>query len=122
MLTVEAYDDGERFWREVAQPLAARPVANNVFVGVANRIRADRSPELLRLGVFDDGRLVLGALRTPPFRLNLADFGESEGAAQTLATHLAERRARLPGVFGDLRLADAFAQRWCVITGQTIQE
>lgn len=122
MLTIETHDDGERFWREIGEPLSARPVANNVFVGVANRIRADVSKELLRLGVFEGGRLVLGALRTPPFRLKLADFGDGDDAAAALAARLSERGVELPGVFGDVRLADRFAQTWCAVTGERIEE
>lgn len=118
MLTVSDYDDGERFWREVAEPLSARQVANNLFVGAANRIRRDASSELLRLGVFEDRQVVLGALRTPPFRLNLADFGDGERATRALAAHLAERGIRVPGVVGEERLSEAFAGVWCSTGGQ----
>ena len=119
MLTVRDYDDGERFWREVGEPLRARPVLNNVFVGVANRIRTDTSRELLRLAVFDGGELVLGALRTPPYRLNLADLGDGERAAEALAAHLAHRRVQLPGVVGQESLGTRFAQHWFAATGRS---
>jgi ribosomal protein S18 acetylase RimI-like enzyme len=116
MLAVRDYDDGDVFWREVAEPLSVRRVPANVFVGVAyaSRSRSD----VPRFGVFGDGRLVLGALRTPPFRLNLADFGAGEAAARVLAVHLAERGVRLPGVVGDERLTGAFTDAWVAKTGQ----
>ncbi len=118
MPTVRAYDDGERFWREVAEPLSARALCNNVFVGVANRIRADASRDLLRFGVFDDGHVVLGALRTPPFRLNLADLGSGEHAISTLAAYLAEHDIGVPGFMGGDRLAERFAEAWCALRGR----
>jgi len=122
MLTVREYDDSERFWREVAEPLNQPAVPNNVFVGVANRMRSASSPDHLRFGVFDEGRLVLGALHTPPFRLNLADSGSGESATEALARHLADRKVRLPGVVGHVRLAERFADAWCEIAGQRRNE
>jgi GNAT superfamily N-acetyltransferase len=118
MATVRDFDNDEAFWREVAEPLRARPVLNNVFVGVAHRMRHAPSADHLRFGAFDSDQLILGALRTPPFRLNLADVGRGPTAIDDLVTHMAEHNIQFPGVFGDERLADAFADRWCRMTGQ----
>jgi predicted GNAT family acetyltransferase len=118
MLKVREYHRGETFWSEVAHPLSARRVLTNVFVGVAFSIRVNPMVGLLRYGVFDDGRPVLGALRTPPFRLNLADFGNGEAGAALLAAELAEREIDLPGVVGEERLAERFTNAWCVYSGQ----
>src|SRR5262249_44441432 len=112
MLTVRTYDDGETFWREVGEPLSVRGVLTNVFVGVAYAIRRVASEDVLRFGVFEGDRLVLGSLRTPPFRLNLADFGDGEIAAHALVQHLADHRVRLPGVTGEERLVEHFAPFW----------
>lgn len=112
MLSVRDYDDGEAFWREVAEPMRARPLPNNVFVGIANLIRQVREPGLLRIGVFDGGQVVLGALMTPPYRVNLADLGEGERVLGALSAHLAGRAQPVPGVFGALRLAEPFIGQW----------
>jgi GNAT superfamily N-acetyltransferase len=120
MLRVREYDDGELFWREVAQPLSARPVLNNVFVGVANRARSNGSDKLIRIGVFEHEVLALGALRTPPHRLNLADLGEGERAVQTLAAHLARRSVQLPGVMGREALGESFSQHWMTSAGRRL--
>jgi hypothetical protein len=122
MASVHEYDDDDVFWREVAEPLRARPVLNNVFVGVASRMRRDSSSDHLRFGMFEGGRLVLGALRTPPFRLSLADLGDGTRAIDGLTAHMAERRTQLPGVFGEERLANAFADQWCRRTEQERNE
>lgn len=118
MLTVREYSDGDAFWREVAEPLSARLVLTNAFVGMAHGMRTEASRDLLRIGVFDGRRLVLGALQTPPFRVSLADFGDGEPAATALAAHLAQHSKRVPGVMGDERLTDSFAHAWCAVTGQ----
>jgi predicted GNAT family acetyltransferase len=116
MLTVRAYDDGEAFWCEVAQPLSVRGVLTNVFVGVAYGSRT--ASDVLRMGVFDSGRLVLGALRTVPFRLNLADLGSGEAAVTALVTHLLEGHVPVPGVSGDEQLTATFVRAWTSRTTQ----
>lgn len=116
MLTVRSYDDGEAFWREVAQPLSVRGVLTNVFVGVAYGSRP--ASGLLRMGVFDGARLVLGALRTAPFRLNLADLGAGEPGIAALAAHLVGHRLPVPGVSGEERLTAAFVRAWTSRTAQ----
>ena len=53
---VRHYSDGQAFWHEVALPLCAQPVRNNVFAGVANRIRKETRKDIFRAGVFDGRR------------------------------------------------------------------
>ncbi|MDZ4867174.1 MAG: GNAT family N-acetyltransferase [Alphaproteobacteria bacterium] len=117
MLTVRQYDDGEAFWREVAEPLSSRGVPTNAFVGYAYATRAETPPAIMRLGVFDGARVVVGALQTPPFRLSLADDGADAQATLVLAEHLAARGVGLSGVMGDERLVDSFVGDWCARTG-----
>ena len=117
MLTVRTYDDGEAFWRDVARPLSDRPVYNNVFVGVAYANRANAARDVLRAGVFDGEHVVLGALRTPSYRMSLADLGQGEASTAALAAQLAAQDVSLPGVTGDERLAKRFAEKWSAITG-----
>lgn len=117
-MTVVAYADGHAFWHEVAAPLSTRPVINNVFVGVANRIRKELRKDFIRLGVFDGDTLILGALRTPPFRLNLAQAGRGDAGVEPLVRHLVETEVAIPGVVGEQAIADAFAKRWFAATGQ----
>jgi GNAT superfamily N-acetyltransferase len=113
-----SYSDGQAFWHEVATPLSAQPVLNNVFVGVAGRIRKDLRKDLLRAGLFDGSELVLGALRTPPHRLNLAHVGRGEAGIAALVRHLVDASVAIPGVVAEQALAKAFAARWSAATGQ----
>lgn len=119
-MLVTRYTDGHAFWHEVAAPLCANPVLNNVFIGVANRVRKDLRKDLLRAGVFDGSEIVLGALRTPPFRLNLAHDGRGEAGIAALVRNLIEGEVAIPGVVGEEALARAFAARWSAATGQSV--
>lgn len=120
MLTVRSYSDGETFWQEVAVPLTARPIETNVFIGAAFRHRANNSAEILRLGAFDGDELVLGAMRLPPFRMQLAHVGDGGRGTAEIVQFLAERRVRLPGIMGIDPLPAEFAKQWKAATGQDI--
>lgn len=119
-MKVVCYSDGHAFVREVATPLSALPVLNNVFVSVAHRIRKDLRKDFFRAGVFDGDELTLGVLRTPPYRLNLAQVGRGLAGVDALVRHLIDDRYAFPGVVGEQALAEAFAQRWSAATGQAI--
>ena len=121
MPTVRSFADGQAFWHEVALPLCAQPVPNNVFIGVANRIRKETRKDIVRAGVFYSTALILGALRTPPHRLNLAHLGQGETGVDELVRHLMDRQIAIPGVVAEQKLAERFADRWSKATGQTRQ-
>ncbi|MGH7863855.1 MAG: GNAT family N-acetyltransferase [Candidatus Binataceae bacterium] len=119
-MKVVSYSDGHAFWHDVATPLSARPVLSNVFIGVANRIRKDLRKDFIRAGVFDGSELVLGVLRTPPHRLNLAHLGRGEAGVAALVRHLIDAEAAIPGVVAEQALAETFANRWSATTGQRV--
>ena len=119
-MNVTRYADGQVFWRDVATPLSARAVLNNVFVGVSHRMRKELRKDLLRLGVFDGSELVLGALRTPPHRLNLAHTGRGTAGLDALLRRLVDDEVAIPGVVGERAVAETFAACWVAETGQTI--
>ena len=120
-MDVRHYSDGQAFWHEIAAPLCAQPVRNNVFAGVANRIRKETRKDIFRAGVFDGTALVLGALRLPPHRLSLAQAGLGLAGVNALVRHLVEAEIAVPGVFGEQHLAEQFAARWSIATGQMRQ-
>jgi hypothetical protein len=111
-LVIRAYEDPQQFVREVAAPMAADAITNNVFLIVADQMAASPEQGQLRYGAFRDDACVLAAWMTPPFRLGLADLGQGEAAAAALAESLAAARVPLPGVVGPKRLAETFARAW----------
>lgn len=118
MLTVKDFPETRLFWSDVARPLMARAVPTNIFVGVADRMRRVHGDGQLRVGVFDGEALVLGALMTPPFRLNIASTDGTTRGVDELARHVKTLRNRLPGVYGEEHIALAFAKSWTKTTGQ----
>ena len=117
-MTVQPYGDGQAFWHEVAHPLCALPVPNNVFIGLAHRIRKETRKDYFRAGVFDGPDLLLGALRTPPHRLNLAHNGQGEAGIDALVEHLVKMEIEVPGIVAEQALAERFGARWSAATGQ----
>lgn len=65
--------------------------------------------------VVTEGALVCAvAMRTPPLRVLLAHFtGEPLTAAQVIVDEVSRHFVSIPGVVGDLELADPFAAKWC---------
>lgn len=120
-MKVTQYNDGQAFWREVATPLSARALNNNVFIGVADRIRKEIRRDIFRAGVFDGTELALGALRTPPHRLNLAHTGNGDAGVDALVRYLMGAQIAVPGVVAEQCLAERFADRWSKATGQKRQ-
>lgn len=111
-LRLVAYVDPDDFVREVAAPMAADAIANNVCLILADQMAAKPEAGQRRYGVFVGENCVLAAWMTPPFRLGLADLGDGAEAAGVLARHLKTQGATIPGVIGPRRLADAFAAAW----------
>src|SRR6185369_2465424 len=111
-LITRQYDDAEAFARAVAKPVAARAIANNTFLGVLERMVASKASDHLRVGVWHGDDLVLGALMTPPYVLNVADPGRGREGVTALAEALTSRELALPGVVSETPIAEAFAVAW----------
>jgi uncharacterized protein len=96
--------------------LAAREAEHNLILGVASMAGArDRSGEPPYLAVISDAdRVVMAALRTPPFNLILSQVDEP-AALGVLADDLGG--TELPGVVGSPEAARAFAERWVATEG-----
>ncbi len=118
--SVTFYDDAAAFAAAVTAPIAARAVVNNVFLGVVERISAAPEREHLRAAVWVSDALVLGALMTPPYSLNLAHAGRGSEGIEALADALAARAQQLPGAGGETEIAEAFAAVWAQRTGMRV--
>lgn len=106
------YDDGASYLNAVMTPVAMRAIANNTFLGVLERIAVSNNAEHLRVGVWDADELVLAALMTPPYVLNIADPGRGRDGVVTLADALVAREVALPGCVSETPIAEAFAAAW----------
>jgi predicted GNAT family acetyltransferase len=112
MTRVAFYDDGTSFGEAVLKPVAVRAIANNTFIGVLERIVTSKASDHLRTAVWDGDELVLAALMTPPYLLNIADPGRGRDGVVALADALTAHGHMPPGCVSEAAMADAFAGAW----------
>ena len=119
-MEVVALPDAAAFLRGAAPLLGRDPAANNLPLGIAQRLvdRPDAYDEAFFWVAERDGDVVGAALVTPPYPAVLADPID-EGAVPALVTTLAEARPGLPGVTANEPWASRFADGWAATTGTT---
>jgi uncharacterized protein len=112
-----------REFLDVAGPLLyARETANNLILGVSERLVDD--PEAYQNPFFaavraEDGQVILAAVMTPPHNLILAGEAQVEAGFPALIEHLQSRSILVPGVIAQAPVADLFARAWTQQVGQT---
>jgi predicted GNAT family acetyltransferase len=111
-MRVAIYDNAASFATEVTRPVAARAIANNTFLGVLERMVSSKASDHLRAGVWDGDQLVLAALMTPPYVLNIADPGRGREGVVPLADALMAHGYALPGCVAESGMADGFSAAW----------
>jgi predicted GNAT family acetyltransferase len=113
--TLERFPNAKAFQAAVAAALRENEIENGLILGVAHGMAATETPGVF-LAVTDDRATRAAALRSPPHEivLSLAQSAEVKELADALVA--VDRAA--PGVVGRADLAEAFARRWSVRTGQ----
>ncbi len=98
--------------------LAAREAENNLIFGILSNLEADPSqysePPYLGTVLAGEGRVAGAAIRTPPWRVVIAD-ADDLAAPALLADDLAGEA--VPGVVGPARVAARFAEAWSARAG-----
>jgi predicted GNAT family acetyltransferase len=123
MVEIRLIDSVDEFLAAAGAFLAAREAEHNLLLGICSglqRIAAGDAPPDESTPVFvvatSGDRLVLAAIRTPPYNLVLSEVDDGT-AVDALAEALAGDD--LPGVLGPAEHAAAFATRWCLPNGRT---
>jgi len=120
-MRVNLYAAARTFLHAAEYFLRLDPFSANVIAVVAGRIAAGTLPDggdYLWATVDDGEDRVLGvAMHTPPHAVFVSRMPVE--AAVALAGALADADRHLPGVNGAVRATSAFADAWCVRTGQT---
>jgi predicted GNAT family acetyltransferase len=103
--------------------LERNEVVNGLPLGIA--LHLQQFPERIEVPPYlatveDEGKLIVAAVMTPPFRLIVASnqvdaFGE---APSLLIHNLRDHGWPVPGVIGPSPLSDLFAQTWTSLTGE----
>lgn len=98
---------------DLAGPVLLEHEAENcLLLGIARSLAGGPTLEQpLLLGVISDERVVGAAIRTRPFDLVLS-YGLPADASPALVDFLHELGEDLPGVLGEKRFADQFAEEW----------
>jgi len=111
---VERIADVDRFLGLAGDFLAAREAEHNLILGICSNIQNGSRPATAEPPDFlvarEAGRVILAAIRTPPYHLVLSEVDGAD-AIPALADALAT--VNLPGVTGPSGHAGAFAQHWC---------
>jgi predicted GNAT family acetyltransferase len=123
MARIRRVDSVDTFVAAAGAFLAAREAEHNLLLGICSGLQAgaagngspgEPTPDFFV--AFRGDRVVLAAVRTPPYNLVLSEV-DDEAAIDALADELAG--VHLPGVLGPAEHADAFAARWCAANRQT---
>lgn len=117
MTSPRAYvtDDAAGYLERAGDYLRSHPVEHSVLLTTAHRRAGEPSGDALWLWVERDGQVVAAAQHTPPMRAYVSMLPDDTVPALVVVLH--EQRPELPGVGGMRAPAEAFAERWCEVTG-----
>ena len=122
-MIITTYMQASNFLARAQAELERNEVLNGLPLGIA--LHLQKFPERIEIPPYlatveDEGKLVVTAVMTPPFRLIVASnqldaFGE---APSLLIHNLRDHGWRVPGVIGPSPLSDLFAQTWTSMAGE----
>jgi len=122
-VVITTYRQASDFLARAQAELERNEVLNGLPLGIT--LHLYKFPERIKIRPYlatveDEGKLLVAAVMTPPFRLivtsNQVDaFGE---APSLLIHNLREHGWPVPGVVGPSSLSDLFAQTWTSLTGE----
>lgn len=121
-MRIRRFDDADTFYQHTESFLLAHEAENNLPFGLIAMLRKDpnrygETPPYFA-SAERDGKIVLVALRTPPFRLVIAQT-ESPTAIERLAQDVLDKYgADMPGVTSITPVSKAFAETWHSLTGK----
>jgi predicted GNAT family acetyltransferase len=123
-MKIRGYETATDYLERAQEWLEENEAANSLMLGIAFRLV--RRPALYSdprfISAEISGRLVLGAIMTPPYKLVLAGrLDEAESVVPSLIHRLREEKWPVPGVMGPGALARSFAQGWAALVGGSYQ-
>lgn len=117
-MQVREVADVEAFLAAAGHVFDRDAAANNLMLGVVQQLRDQPGsyPEASFWVAADDGEVIAGALRTPPYPVLLADPLREE-AVDAFVEAFAQREAAMPGLTANEPWATRFADAWAAATG-----
>jgi len=120
---IPTYLQASDFLARAQTELERNEVLNGLPLGIA--LQLQKFPERIEIPPYlatveDEGKLIVTAVMTPPFRLIVASNQlDAIGEAPALLIHnLRDHGWRVPGVIGPSPLSDLVAQTWASMTGE----
>jgi hypothetical protein len=107
-MELKRYSDAEYFLNDNHQFLFANEAANNLIIGIANKLSAHKAQsDALMCSVKENNSVLLAAVMTPPRDLIVASAEMNEQAISLLIDDLVTNKTELPGI-----LAAKFIRRY----------
>lgn len=118
VMRVVTYTDPASYGAVAEPVIAAEPVLHALHAQVIAAVSDDppRYPEWIFYVVEQAGRVPFLAHLTPPYPIHMPTHDAP--AARALADHVYASGTRPSAVGGDVESVEAFAARWCELTGQ----
>jgi hypothetical protein len=113
--TLERFPNAKAFQAAVTPALKAMEIENGLLLGITHGMATHEAPGLF-LGLADERGVRAAALRSPPHEFVLSAAEPAD--VKELADALVKLDRTAPGVVGRADLAESFARRWSVRTGQ----
>lgn len=127
------FEDANEYYHRVKPYLLQHEAHHNLLFGMIDGLKSQpeystHPPYLIT--VQEDDRLVAVAFRKPPRKLVLSRTAACSSASlslnlqalNTIAQDLQARQELIPGVMGPVDEAQAFAQAWQAVTGQSYRQ
>jgi predicted GNAT family acetyltransferase len=126
-MNVKFYSAAAAFLADTEEAMLQDEARYGLMLGIAKR--AVENPEFYGgaapwyCAIFSRNRLHAAAMRTPPFKVILAQFsGQTRAVAGCLLDAVSQKEKSLPGALGDLELTGAFKDLWCRRYGVAVQQ
>jgi predicted GNAT family acetyltransferase len=126
-MKTQTIESAGEFLARVGDDLLIDEIRHSLIYGIAERVSEDENvfgagkPWFILIE--DQGRNRAAAMRTPPHRAILAHLsGDLKQVSAELVRAIRAADPNIPGVIGDVEIANPFTERWCAAYGTEVQD
>jgi len=117
-LEIRKYSYADDFLKENDEFLFRNEAANNLIIGIANRLRGhEKKEDILMCSIRDNNETSLVSVMTPPRDLIVASREPDELTIMLLVNDLIAKKIVIPGILAETAVADLFCKKWKEKTG-----
>ena len=125
-MNVTFYSSATEFLSDTEKALLQDEARYGLMLGIARRTA--ENPQFYGAvpwfcAVYDGNQLNAAAMRTPPFKIILAQFaGDADVVAGRLFEAVSQQEKELPGAIGEQEITGLFKDLWCRAKGVSVQQ